>query len=150
MNTLKNIKNNIMTVKKLSLTGSIFAGIFVCVCILGISFPQTTSADYAKIADNFKTITVKLSAYSSNSDQTDDTPFITASGKHVSSDIVANNMLPFGTKIRIPELYGDKIFTVGDRMNKNKSNYHIDLWMPSKPMALNFGIKTAKVEILED
>jgi 3D (Asp-Asp-Asp) domain-containing protein len=59
-------------------------------------------------------------------------------------------MLPFGTKVMIPKLYGNKVFTVEDRMASYKSNYHIDIWMPSKPLALNFGIKTAKVEILED
>ena len=156
-------KNNAILGDKTPLIGSILAGIIVGFCLLGIVMPQTTNADFANTknaayvakATNVaqkavKTIKVVITAYSSTPDQTDDTPFITASGKHVAEDIIANNMLPFGTKIRIPELYGDKVFVVGDRMASYKSKYHIDLWMPSKTLAINFGVKTAEIEVLED
>ena len=96
-----------------------------------------------------KTITMVLTAYSSTPDQTDDTPFITASGKKVADGIIANNMLSFGTKIRIPALYGDKIFTVEDRMNKRKGNHQADIWFPSREQATEFGAKTTTIEILE-
>jgi len=94
-------------------------------------------------------IDVLLTAYSSSIDETDDTPFITASGKTVRDGIVANNLLMFGTKVRIPELYGDKIFEVQDRMNQRKSSYQFDIWMPSKQQALNFGTKMARIEVLD-
>jgi 3D (Asp-Asp-Asp) domain-containing protein len=123
--------------------------------------PQATNADFAspinasyvaKTTNSstkaIKTIKVKVTAYSSTADQTDDTPFITASGKYVEDGIIANNMLPFGTKVMIPELYGDKVFTVEDRMNSGKSDYHIDIWMPTRSSAVNFGIKTAEIEVL--
>jgi len=55
-------------------------------------------------AEKTKKILVVITAYSSTVDQTDDTPFITANGSFVRDGIVANNMLPFGTKIKIPEL----------------------------------------------
>lgn len=94
-------------------------------------------------------IPVVITAYSSTVDQTDSDPFITAAGTWVRDGIIANNLLPFGTKIRIPEIYGDKIFVVEDRMHWSKSNYHIDIWFPSYWEALNFGVKRSYIEILE-
>jgi 3D (Asp-Asp-Asp) domain-containing protein len=35
-------------------------------------------------------------------------------------------------------------------MNKRMGNHRLDLWMPSKSLALNFGVKTAEIEILEN
>ncbi len=156
-------KNNAIFTGKTPLIGSILAGILIGICLLGIIMPQTTNADFAntksasyvaKAANEakkaVKTIKVVITAYSSTPDQTDDTPFITASGKHVRAGIIANNMLSLGTKVRIPKLYGDQIFVVEDRMNKKKSDYHIDIWMPTKPMAVNFGVKTTEIEVLEN
>ena len=94
-----------------------------------------------------KKILVVITAYSSTVDQTDDTPFITANGTYVRDGIVANNMLPFGTKIKIPELYGNKEFVVADRMNALKSDYHIDIWFPSYLEAKNFGVKKTYIEV---
>ncbi len=96
-----------------------------------------------------KKVKMVTTAYSSTVQQTDDTPFITAAGTWVRDGIVANNLLPFGTKVRIPELYGDKIFIVEDRMNSKKGFYHIDIWFPSYLEAKNFGAKRTYVEILE-
>ena len=91
-----------------------------------------------------------VTAYSSTPWETDGDPFITASGARVRDGIVANNLLPFGTKIRIPEIYGDKIFEVKDRMNSRKSAYHVDIWFPEHWQAKNFGAQRAYVEILEN
>jgi len=57
-----------------------------------------------------KRVKVVLTGYSSTFAQTDDTPFITANGTYVHDGIVANNGLPFGTQIKIPDIYGDKVF----------------------------------------
>ena len=62
---------------------------------------------------------VLVTAYSSTVDQCDSTPFITASGIHVHNGTVAANFLRFGTKIKFPVLFGDKIFIVEDRMKNN-------------------------------
>ncbi len=94
-------------------------------------------------------LNVIVTAYSSTVMETDDTPFITAAGTMVKEGIIANNLLPFGTKIKIPELYGDKIFIVEDRMAERKGNYHFDIWFPSYWEALNFGAKNTIVEVLE-
>jgi len=94
-----------------------------------------------------KTYIVPASAYSSTVDQTDHTPFITAMGTHVRDGVVAANFLPFGTVIKIPEIYGDKTFIVEDRMN-SRYFYKIDVWFPSRVQAKEFGFKKIKIEIV--
>jgi 3D (Asp-Asp-Asp) domain-containing protein len=119
-------------------------------------FNLTTIQDNSLIAHSplpelkvVRTLKAIATAYSSTPEETDDTPFITASNTTVRDGIVANNLLPFGTRIRIPELYGDKIFTVEDRMNRRKGSYHFDIWFPSHAEAENFGAKIINIEILE-
>ena len=94
-------------------------------------------------------IKVVLTGYSSTVDQTDDTPFITANGTYVHDGIIANNGLPFGTQIRIPELYGNKVFSVEDRMHWRMGDYNFDIWFPTYEQAKDFGVKYAYVEVLE-
>jgi len=89
-----------------------------------------------------------ITAYSSEPEQTDNDPFITASGKSVRSGIIAANFLPFGTKIKIPEVFGDKVFTVEDRMARKHSD-KVDVWFSSEREALRFGVKTADIVILD-
>lgn len=91
---------------------------------------------------------VVATAYSSTPDQTDDTPLVAASGKYVYDGLIAANFLRFGTKVRFPDIYGDKVFTVDDRMHPRFNN-RIDVWMTTREEALQFGIKTIRVEILE-
>ena len=95
-----------------------------------------------------KTIRSILTAYSSTLDQTDDTPFITASGTRVREGVVASNFLAFGTKVQIPEIFGDKIFIVEDRMAK-KHQDKIDIWFPERHLAKQFGVQEAEVIVLE-
>jgi 3D (Asp-Asp-Asp) domain-containing protein len=90
-----------------------------------------------------------VTAYSSTPEETDDTPFITASGTRVRDGIVATNELPMGTKIKIPAAYGDKIFTVEDRMHARMKN-KIDIWMPEKHLARKFGITRTEIVVLAD
>ena len=101
-----------------------------------------------KDSDVSKKIKVIVTAYSSSIWETQGDPFITASGNRVRDGIVANNLLSFGTKIRLPEIFGDKVFIVEDRMNSRKGHYHIDVWFPSRELALNFGSKLTEMEIL--
>ena len=93
-------------------------------------------------------INVVVTAYSSTPEQTDDTPFITASGTRVRDGIVAANFLPIGTKIKLPDIYGDRIFVVEDRMHPRK-HYMVDVWFASYSEAKAFGAKTTYVEVLE-
>ena len=95
-----------------------------------------------------KTMRIYITAYSSTPEQTDDTPFTTASGKQVRDGIVAANMLPLGTKIKIPELFGEKVFVVEDRMHPR--NYgKVDVWFPSREEAKIFGVKQVSIVVLE-
>lgn len=95
-----------------------------------------------------KTMRLYVTAYSSTPHQTDDTPFITASGKHVRDGIVATNLFPLGTKIKIPEIYGNKIFVVEDRMNQ-RYGQRVDIWFPTYWEAKHFGIQRTSIVILE-
>ena len=90
-----------------------------------------------------------VTAYSSTPFETDSDPFITAAGTQVRDGIIANNLLPFGTKIRLPELYGEKVFIVEDRMSWKKGPYHFDIWFPSHWEAKKFGAQRTYLEILE-
>lgn len=96
-----------------------------------------------------KTLNLKITAYTSTEEETDDTPFITADGSYVHDGVVATNLLPFGTKIMIPSLFGDKVFTVNDRMNKKFQN-NLDIWMADRTDAIIFGARTAKVVVLQN
>jgi 3D (Asp-Asp-Asp) domain-containing protein len=93
------------------------------------------------------TISMRITAYASVPDETDNTPFTTADGTQVGPGEVASNILPFGTRIEIPSLFGDEIFTVHDRMSPRIKNT-IDIWMPSVHEALFFGAEHAKVVVL--
>lgn len=94
-----------------------------------------------------KAYTVAVTGYSSTPEQTDNTPFITAAGTHVRDGVIAANFLPFGTIIKIPELFGDKTFVVEDRMN-NRYWLNIDIWFSEKILAKEFGVKMVKIEIV--
>lgn len=102
-----------------------------------------------------KTHEVRATGYSSTPDQTDDTPFITASGTYVRDGIIAANFhlngkrVPFGTKVMIPEIYGEKIFIVEDRMNSRYTN-NIDIWFPERSLARSFGSKNVVIHIVEE
>ena len=92
---------------------------------------------------------VLTTAYSSTPDQTDDTPFITANGSNVHDGVIACNFLRFGTRVKFPNLYGDKIFVVEDRMALRNS-HKMDIWFETREQALQFGARTVKVEILQN
>jgi 3D (Asp-Asp-Asp) domain-containing protein len=116
---------------------------------------QNETRPYGKLpkaedASPRRTFTIPITAYSSDPWQTDDTPCIAARGfdlcEHDEEDVVAANFLPMGTKLRIPELYGDRVFTVVDRMNE-RYWYRMDLWKREKSDAKAFGIKYATIEV---
>ena len=91
---------------------------------------------------------IPVTAYTSHPWETDSTPFTTASGVKVRDGIIAANFLPFGTLVRFPDYFGNKVFEVQDRMNP-RYYYQADIWMPNKEEAKAFGRKILKIEILE-
>lgn len=90
---------------------------------------------------------VTATAYSSTHDQTDNSPFIMASGNQVYDGAIAANFLPVGTKVMLPELYGEKIFTVEDRTH-GRFAHRVDIWMGTREEALQFGIKQIAMKVL--
>ena len=143
---------------------SLLVRIIILSSLLGIivSVPQMVSAGSDSnlkfcrvIKDSYevaKTAKIVVTAHSSSWDETTGIPgkpgLITASGKRVADGIVAYNHLSFGTKIRINVPgFEDKIFVVEDRTAAGRKN--LDIWMPSKQEALNFGAKVVEIEILE-
>lgn len=109
--------------------------------ILPLAFPE------AEARPARYTVKVPVTAYSSTPDQTDDTPFITASGSHVRWGVVAANFLPIGTHVRIPDHYGDQIFIVEDRMNA-RYNVRLDIWMATREEAKKWGVRQVNLEVL--
>ncbi len=96
-----------------------------------------------------RSYTIPITAYTSDVAQTDDTPCITASGLDVCErdveNVVAANFLPIGTQVRIPELFGDQVFYVEDRMNA-RYYYKMDVWMKEYDEAKTFGVQYATIE----
>ncbi|HAU07594.1 MAG: hypothetical protein A2568_00080 [Candidatus Yanofskybacteria bacterium RIFOXYD1_FULL_44_17] len=115
--------------------------------IVPLSSQAAIGKSSPKIAN--RTFVVDATAYSSTVDQTDDTPFITASGTFVRDGVVATNFLPIGTRIKIPDLYGDKQFIVEDRMN-SRYWYRVDVWFPNRESAMKFGLKKIKIEVISN
>jgi len=94
-----------------------------------------------------------LTAYTSEAAQTDDSPCITANGfdlcKHGQEDTVAINGVKMGTRVRFPDLFGNRVFVVRDRMNARYGSNRADVWMLSKANAISFGVKVARMEVLD-
>lgn len=123
--------------------------------VLTIKAMQNQTKPFGKLvlsenAEPRRTFKIPITAYSSDVGQTDDTPCITASGMNVcernTENIVAANFLPMGTRVRIPEFYGNRVFYVQDRMNQ-RYDEHMDIWMKHKSDAKQFGIKFTTVEV---
>jgi len=93
-----------------------------------------------------------MTAYTSEAAQTDASPCVTANGfnvcEHGVEDTVAANFLPFGTKVKMPEMFGERVFVVRDRMNRRYSQ-RVDVWFKEKPAAMQFGVRTLRVVVVK-
>lgn len=114
------------------------------------AFPQVEDRKPTRV------IAAVMTAYSSEAAQTDASPCIPADWKYNlcehyeqygEQNTIAANFLPLGTKVRFPDLYGDKVFTVRDRMNARYGVGRGDIWMPTKTEAKQFGVKRVTMEI---
>lgn len=121
-----------------------------------LSLPKVTGARVAVANGAAPTVPAKaagsrivnITAYTSSVEETDDTPFETAMGTRTRNGVVAANFLPFGTKIKIPKLFGDKIFTVEDRMHTKYSD-RVDIWVETKAEAYWIGLRTLEIIVLD-
>ncbi len=121
-----------------------------------INTGDKTNKTVSQKSNVVRTLIVTATGYSSTPDQTDSTPCNTATGYNVctgNKNVIAANFsidgyrVPFGTLVRIPEIYGDKIFVVEDRMNSRYKN-NIDIWFRERNTARNFGLKKVTIEIV--
>ncbi len=121
---------------------------FITLCALIIAtltsfIPQTIEYTNESSNSQIEHKMAEISAYSSTVDQTDDTPFITASNKKVRDGIVANNCLDFGTRVKID----NRVYIVEDRMNRRYGCEHFDIWMSDTDDALDWGRQKLLIEI---
>jgi 3D (Asp-Asp-Asp) domain-containing protein len=114
------------------------------------SFPETLDKKPVK------TIKVVATAYNSLEGQTDNSPCVPAMvsfnlcefyEENGYGNSIAANFLPLGTHVRFPDLYGDKVFVVRDRLNAKYGYGRIDMWLPDYDEAKLFGVKRIKMEI---
>jgi 3D (Asp-Asp-Asp) domain-containing protein len=85
-----------------------------------------------------------FTAYTASVFQTDSSPTITASNISVRKGIVANNCLPFGTKIKV----NDRIYEIQDRMNQRYGCESFDIYMAKYHRAKDFGRQKLQYEII--
>lgn len=114
-----------------------------------------------------RTLTLTASAYTSAIRETDHNPHITATGARTRKGVVAISRdllpsLPYGSRVTLQDLgsvqgrgagkynayFKDVVFVVEDTMNKRHS-YRMDVWMPDRSMALQFGVRKLKVTVLQ-
>jgi 3D (Asp-Asp-Asp) domain-containing protein len=113
-------------------------------------------------------LSVRGTAYNSMVSQTNDQPFITATGQRTAWGIVAVSRdllggdLPYGTLVRLrdlgnfhngrgagayQDLLDDTTFVVEDTMHPRKRN-QIDLWFADYASALAWGVRQLEVEVV--
>lgn len=110
----------------------------------------TASLPVAEAKKPKRVVWVTVTAYSSTVDQTDSDPCTTANGYNVCEknieNVVAANFLTFGTEIKMPDYFGDRVFVVQDRMNKRFAE-RVDVWLKTRQAAREFGVRKLKIEI---
>lgn len=150
INLIQKFANGVISLAILANTASIPPALFsyaVAEQIIEASIESTALVAKTPLDEGVKRMTVHITGYSSTPDQTDDTPFITASGHRVRDGIVAANFVPLYTRIKIPELFGEKVFVVEDRMNRRFQD-RVDIWFADRGTAKKFGIKKAEIVVL--
>ena len=141
-------KLTILAVATLIMTGTLLPAAATKADVAAVKAQDPVMNAVANLSkDSYSVLSMRITAYSSTPEETDDTPFIMANGGIVHDGAAASNILPFGTKIKIPALFGDKIFTIEDRMSP-KFQRTIDIWMPTKGKAIVFGVTNAKIVVL--
>ena len=135
------------------------AVMFLCVGLVSVhqGSAQSIKASWSEEAWQYeggyeeKPIPVKVTAYSATPQETDEDPYVTASGKRVRQGIVALSrdlgkklMLKFGDQVI---LEGIGMFVFEDRMHIRKTR-QVDLYMQSRQAALQFGVQTTLLIIV--
>ena len=114
--------------------------------VIGVAFHlllQQTGIDRALSQQTTQKAGI-FTAYTARVAETDSTPTITASNQEVKQGIIANNCLPFGTKIRI----NTEIYEVQDRMHSRYGCDCFDIYMTTYSEALDFGRQELEYELM--
>lgn len=123
------------------------SAITLYIVLVAVLSPGPAVTYYAEVPH--ETVThvtfAKVSAYTSDPLETDDTPTITASGSTTRHGIVANNCLEFGSEVEIQ----GKVYVVEDRMNSRYGCERYDIWMLDKVQAIQWGVQELAVKLLE-
>lgn len=132
--------------------------------------PMTTSHETLAFGPTANpTFELRATGYNSLVDQTDSTPFITATGARTRFGIVAVSRdllgtdLPYGSLVRLKDLGGyytgrgagafqalldsQGIFIVEDTMHARKTQ-QVDVWFPEYSTAINWGVRRVGVELV--
>ncbi len=121
---------------------------FVIVSLIGVglisSIPSTVTyvqADQEKV----ETVQAEVSAYTSNVDETDDTPFVTSNGTSTKDGVIAcPQRLAYGTEVEIE----GKRYVCQDRMNQRYRDKEVyDVWVHDKNTAYEWGRKIIEIKI---
>ena len=107
----------------------------IIVLLIGVVLMGCAEAVSEKRSAPDREHSAQFTAYNAEAAQTDSTPLITASGQMVNELIVANNCLPFGTKIQV----NNQVYEVQDRMHKRFGCDNFDIFMWDYQEAVKFG-----------
>lgn len=93
-----------------------------------------------------KTVVATITAYTSSVDETDDTPFETASGAQTGEGVIAcPPKYDFGTQVVIE----GRQYTCEDRMNRRYHNQErFDIWVETKDEAFDWGVRELEIKVL--
>ena len=87
----------------------------------------------------------QVTGYTSSSEETDDTPFLTAAQTKTRPGVIAcPRDIPFFTKVEIDGI----IYFCEDRLNLRHTN-RFDIWFPTKSEALEWGIQDKVVKVFK-
>lgn len=137
------------TIKRSSYGTSIalfFLAIIMVLTIFAIMEILNMGVTYAMQEPEHESIPAVITAYTSSIDETDDTPFITASGSTTRRGVLAcPSKYEFGTKIIIE----GRQYVCEDRMNRRYRNKEcFDIWVETKHEAFQWGRKELEIKIL--
>lgn len=93
-------------------------------------------------------LTAIITAYTSTPEETDDTPFLTASGETVGEGVAAcPARFEFGTVIEV----AGRVYRCLDRMAERfRHSNHFDLWYADRREAIEFGRRNMVVAIRQE
>ena len=117
----------------------------VPVSTVTVDNPLYSKVEAKEIEPEFKVVVAQVTAYTSSVDETDSTPFETASGARTRDGILAcPPKYEFGTVIEIK----GKNYVCEDRMNRRYHNQErFDIWVETKDVAYEWGLQEVEVKV---